>query len=108
MPIKILPELKKALPEIIFEVKDPNETLEITKNSVILDTVCGIKKVTAFNDIDAFSLAPRQTTHDFDLVLCLKYLAKLKKLPKIKIIGLPPTISENKALEQTVKLLKAI
>lgn len=100
LPFRILPRLKQRFPDIKFEIKDPNEELDLSAQFLILDTVDGIAKTTLFSDLESFApFRPRLTMHDFDLYTHLKYLEKLGKLKKIKIIGLPPTISEIDAIE---------
>jgi hypothetical protein len=110
LPLRILPELKKQLPEVNFEIKDPNEEWEVPEEFTVIDTVVGIDKPTIFESLENFSAPPRVSMHDFDAYTNLKYLQKLGKIKKIKIIGLPaslssgpPIISEKKALEFLVK-----
>ncbi|HEY4497434.1 MAG TPA: hypothetical protein VJC20_01605 [Candidatus Paceibacterota bacterium] len=102
LPLKILPRLKKEFQEIEFAVVDPNEEWEIPENLVMMDTVECIDQVTTFNDLSSFSVAPHVTMHDFDAYANLKLLEKLGKLKKIKIIGVPPAISEEEAIKQIV------
>ncbi len=110
LPLRILPELKKRLPKVDFEIKDSNEEWETLENLIIIDTVLGIDKPTVFDDLENFSAPPRVSLHDFDAYTNLKYLQKLGKIKKIKIIGLPASpsggpliISEKEALEFLVK-----
>lgn len=99
LPLKILPELEKKFPQARFEVKDPNEEWDVPEDLIVIDTVEGIKEVTVFDDLAKFAAVPRVTMHDFDALTNLRYLQKLGKLKKIKIIGVPPGISEAEALE---------
>lgn len=107
LPVRILPELRKRCPEIDFLAKDPNEDFELPEEAVIVDVAAGLKKVRIFDSLDNFQTPPQMTLHDFDLFNHLQFLKKLGKLPsKIKIIGLPPTISEKEAIDLiTVVLL---
>jgi hypothetical protein len=106
LSLKILPELRKKIPEISFLVRDPNEDFELPENTTIIDVVAGLKKVRVFNSLDNFQAPPQVTLHDFDLFSHLQLLKKLGKLPsKIKIIGLPPTISEEEALNSVTAIL---
>ena len=106
LPIKILPELRKRFPGIDFLAKDPNEDFELREGAVIIDTVAGLKEVRVFDSLDDFQAPPHLTLHDFDLFGHLQFLKKLGKLPsKIKIISLPPTISEEKALNSVAAIL---
>lgn len=106
LPIHLLPKLKKRFPEITFEIKDPNEELEIPEELIIIDTVLGINRTRVFNDLKHFANSPHVSLHDFDLISQLKYLEKLGKLKKIKIIGLPSNISEKKALNEISTILR--
>jgi hypothetical protein len=108
LPLRILPELQKAFPSIHFEIKDPNEEWDVPERLTIIDTAVGLKKVKIFEDLDSFDSSPRLTMHDFDALANLKYLKKLGKLQEIKIIGVPPEISEKKAVEAIGKALRLI
>jgi len=105
MPIKILPDLQKICPNIKFEIKDPNEEWDLPEKIIIIDTVVGITNVKIFNDLNEFTKTPRISVHDFDALTQLKILQKIGKLKKIKIIGLPPTISTQKAIEKISTIL---
>lgn len=100
LPLRILPKLKKDFPNIRFEIKDPNEDWEIPSLLIIMDTVIGIERIEIFNDLGVFTQSPRVSVHDFDLGTYLRYLKKLGKLETIKIIGVPPILSELEALNQ--------
>ncbi|MFH1631630.1 MAG: hypothetical protein ABIA47_01210 [bacterium] len=104
LPLKILPELKTALPNIKFEVHDPNEEWDIPDDFIVIDTVLGIDDVTVFDDLEAFAAAPRVSLHDFDALANLRLMQKLGKLNKIKIIGIPPMISKEVAMKKIVTL----
>ena len=113
LPLKILPELKKCFPQIKFEVKDPNEEWgaftvsgpEPLEELIIIDTAVGINKVTVFDGLEQFESAPRVSMHDFDALFNLRYLQKLGCVKKVKIIGIPPTISEDEAKLEVAKIL---
>lgn len=104
LPLRILPELKNKLPKIDFEIKDPNEEWEL-EEFVIVDTIAGINKPAIFEGLENFSAPPRISVHDFDAYSNMKYLQKLGKIKKVKIIGLPMKISKKKAIEFVVKTL---
>lgn len=97
LPLKLLPTLKKLFPNIKFKVVDPNENFppKGEKDLVILDTVLGIKKTTILN-LDDFNRKKKTpiSPHDYDLLLHLLLLKKLKKIRKVTIIGVPPNASE--------------
>ncbi len=98
LPLTILPDLRKKFPQIQFEVKDPNEEWEVPEELTIIDTVDGIKEVKVFHDLAQFASTPRVTMHDFDALTNLRYLQKLGKIKKVKVIGVPMEISAQEAL----------
>ncbi|MEW6610511.1 MAG: hypothetical protein AB1352_02715 [Patescibacteria group bacterium] len=94
LPLKILPELQKHLPEITFEVKDPTEEVVPQENPWwIIDTVKGITEVTLFESLDDFEeklkTVSRISLHDFDLGFHLLLLKKLHPDLQVRIIGVP-------------------
>jgi Ni,Fe-hydrogenase maturation factor len=106
LPLKILPELRKRCPGIDFQTKDPNEDFELPEEAVIVDVVAGLKEIRIFDSLDDFQPPSRLTLHDFDLFSYLQLLKKLGKLSsKIKIIGIPPTISKKKATDSITAIL---
>ena len=107
LPLRIFPELKRLFPKIQFEIKDPNEELEIPEELTIIDTVNGIKRVEIFSDLKNFTNHPHVSLHDFDLYSNLRYLQKLGKLKKIKIIGVPAGMSEKEALEKISAIINS-
>jgi len=106
IPLKILPELRKEFPHTDYLVKDPNEEWDIPEKLIVIDTVMGINEIKVFDNLDSFSASPSVTMHDFDVLANLRFLKKLGKLSEIKIVGIPPTISEQEAFE-TVKAILA-
>lgn len=108
LPLRILPQLQDKFPEINFEVKDPNEEWEVPEELVILDTTIGIKEVTIFESLEKFSKTPRVGMHDFDALTNLRFLQKLGKIKKVKIIAVPPNISETEAVEEVITIYKRL
>jgi hypothetical protein len=112
LPLRILPELKKFFPKIQFEIKDPNEEWEIENDSqnseiIIIDTAVGIKEVTIFESLEKFARPPRVGMHDFDALTNLRFLQKLGKIKKVKIIAIPSHISESEAIKNCERYLVA-
>lgn len=104
--LRILPKLQEKFPDVEFEVRDPNEEWGVPEEFVIIDVVLGIKKITVFESLNKFLSAPRVSMHDFDVLTNLRFLWKLGKIKKIKIIGIPPDMEERKALREITKILK--
>ncbi|MCX6784271.1 MAG: hypothetical protein NT141_04405 [candidate division WWE3 bacterium] len=79
--------------QIKFEFVKPNADLpfENSEDVVILDVIAGLdfSKVLSDMELNHLSLSPRNSAHDFDLGLQLKYLKKLGRLGKVTIVGLP-------------------
>ena len=105
LPLRILPALKKRCPGAVFKVQDPNEEWEVPEELAVIDTAIGIDKVRIFDGLEDFENTPRVSLHDFDAVTNLRYLQKLGKIKKIKIIGIPPTISEKEAVDSIAAIL---
>ncbi len=83
LPLRILPRLRLAFPDISFEIKDPNEEWDVPENLTVIDTAVGINGIHVFSDLETFSNTPRVSLHDFDALTQLRYLQKLGKLKKI-------------------------
>jgi len=130
MALRILPKLQKKFPLIQFIHKDPleNWTLDNGEPSgrrlndrqicdqesekekiIIIDAVQGISEVKIFEDLKQFVATHRRITmHDFDLYDELALLQKLKKLPKVAIIGIPWGESEKDIWNDLLKTIQAI
>jgi len=106
LPVKLIPELEKLYPQFTFILKDPNEEWDIPEEMIIIDTAVGLDNVTVFDDLESFTNTPNLSMHDFDALANLRYLKKLGRLKKIKIIGIPPEIDPKKALEMIGEILK--
>lgn len=108
LPLKLMDKLSERFPEIEFVDLDPNENLDIGTNPVILDTVFGIKETKLLEDMDKIEDSPKFSMHDFDLGTNLKLLRKMGRLDSVKIICIPPDMSEGKAFEQVASLIKKL
>ena len=108
LPIRLVPNLEKQFPDTTFTILDPNEEWEIPDPFVVIDTVVGLTDIHVFRSLDEFERAPTVSMHDFDALFNLRYLAKLGKLKRVIIIGLPPEIKETEALEGVAVLLREI
>ncbi len=107
LPLRILPALKKEFPNIQFEIKDPNEEWDSeSEELVILDTAVGIRDVEVFNSLEIFTKIPNITMHDFDALTNLRYLQKLGKIKKVKIIAVPPGMLESEAIKKVSATLR--
>ena len=130
MALRILPKLQKKFPLIQFIHKDPLENWTLGNGEpsgrrlndrqicdqkpekekiIIIDAVKGISKVTVFDGLENFTAAhKRMTMHDFDLYDELALLQKLKKLPKVAIIGIPWGESEKDIWNDLLKTIQSI
>src|SRR3989344_6877711 len=108
LPFKLLPKLRIALPNFEFIETDPTENFIPETNSIIIDTVLGISKVTKFNSIDEFETFRSVTAHDYDLSLHLQLLKKLGKLNSVAIIGIPARGDQKIVLEKIKSIIVSI
>ncbi|MBU3924134.1 MAG: hypothetical protein KJ592_04405 [Nanoarchaeota archaeon] len=109
LPIKLLPKLKVIYPNIEFKEIDPTENLEFEgPNLTILDTAIGINKVTLLTSLEKIKTNKIYSMHDFDLALNLKLLKKIGKLKDIKIIAIPSTITEEKAIQDISNIINKL
>lgn len=107
LPLKLRPYLKEKFPLIHFQEVDPTENFVPAENSIIIDTVVGLKEVTLFNHLEDFVDSPRISPHDYDLLFHLKLLKKLGKIENIKIIGVPQDLKHEEAVLRIEKILKS-
>ena len=107
LPLKFLPSLKQNFPNIEFIHLNPAEDFPEEDNLTFLDTILNTNKVVILTekDIDRFQSPPNYSLHDFDLATNLKLLIKLKLIKQFTIIGVPPDISEEKALDELREII---
>ncbi len=98
LPLRIMPHLQKKFPKLDFEEIE-TENLPEEKDLNIIDTVIGIDDVQMIKDIDAIVTGKVYSLHDFDLGFNLKLMKKMGKLKSVKIIGVPPHLNEEKAMD---------
>lgn len=110
LQIRLIWDLKKLFPNLSFIHFDPTEEFpeKNPENLILIDTVIGIEKVTCFNDLNQWSISPRNTVHDFDLPVSLGLLQKLGKLKKVTIIGVPAKGPKSKVVEEIVELMSKL
>jgi Ni,Fe-hydrogenase maturation factor len=106
MPFRLLSDLQKAFPSFVFEEADPNENFTPEEGSIIIDTVQGINDVTLFTSLDAFESATNVSAHDYDLLFHLRLLIKLKKLSRVRVLGIPMDMKQSAAKSQVVAILR--
>lgn len=105
LPIRIMPQLAAARPDLHFVLKDPNEDWDIPETLVVIDTVVGIDRVMLFEGLDAFTPFAHVSVHDFDAYTNLRFLKKLGKLTSVRIIGVPVGVREDVAVSRVLELL---
>jgi hypothetical protein len=89
----VMEKLKKEFKKIDFVRVKPNEDIPDKKELNILDTVQGIDEPILFNEknLDKLVITKGVSAHDYDLGFQLKYLVKLGKLKKIRVVAIPQT-----------------
>ncbi|MFH0927856.1 MAG: hypothetical protein V1821_00095 [bacterium] len=108
LPVRLLPKLRAARPDVEFVLLDPNEEWPSEHSLIVIDTVFGISEPRVFDDLESFQGAPRFSGHDFDAYTNLRFLKKIGKLDQIKIFGLPNDLPEEAALAATLNFIRSI
>ena len=108
LAVKIAKKIKVAGVEIVH-CTNPDDLLNHDMNqSIILDVAKGIDKVDVFDDIDSLEFSVIFSLHDFDLSYFLKILKETGKLERVKIIGIPQTYDEARAVKEVKELINKI
>lgn len=112
LPIRILPRLREAFPDVSFEVEDPNNLdlpdIPPGEEWIIIDTVAGIPDVSWLTVEDIAKPMGRLTAHDYDLASYLLLAKKaLGPLP-IRILGVPMGMAEDVVFDGAKKYLSEI
>ena len=106
LPLKVLPQLQRQRPDLIFRVRDPMEEWDDVPNPlIVVDTVKGIDAVIVLKDLELFQDAPRVSMHDLDLLAQLQFLKKVGKLGHVVVVGVPPTLQPDEAIKQIAAAL---
>jgi hypothetical protein len=106
LPLKIIGRLQKLLPQYDFTEFDPNENIKPeNKELIVIDTIINIEKITVLRDLKRIELDDLYSPHDFDLGYNILLLSKIGLLEKIVIFGIPPDITEEKALAELKSLI---
>jgi len=104
--IQLLPLLRKALPQVDFQVQDPTESIEPAGNPwIIIDTAIGLDHVTMIDSLDELEFVKGSSVHDFDVYMELRLQAKLHPLPTLAIILVPQGDELDHAAEHVVEIL---
>jgi Ni,Fe-hydrogenase maturation factor len=106
LPVKLIPELKKQLPEFEFLELDPTEEIIPENMSLtIIDTALDIKEARLLNDIEKIEVQKICSLHDFDVGYNLKLMKKFGILEKVNIICIPEKIEAKKVIKQIKKII---
>jgi len=100
----LIPALQSVFPLIDFCVVDPNENFppKNERNLVILDTVQGIRKPMKLRleDMEVRTKTP-VTPHDYDLMMHLLLLQKMRRVDTVIIVGVPEEMKRSQTEELT-------
>jgi hypothetical protein len=106
LPIKLKNSLAAVYPDFEFIETDPTENFIPEEGSVVIDTILGLSTIKIFDSLDEFIGHRMISPHDYDLGFHLQLLFKLKKINKIRIIGIPDNQDYDKALIGIIAILK--
>lgn len=108
--LQVAEVLKKSkINGFYFEfVNSPEELGKFGKNLLIMDSAKGLQRVQLIKGLDCIQLAPRFTTHDFDLAFNLKLLKKTKRISSIAFIAIPQEMQLQEAVFSAAKLLEKL
>lgn len=109
LPIKLIPDLKKAFPKIEFIHQDPNDNLHPdNKELTIIDSVEGINEIKILTDIEQIIDSPKYSMHDLDLGFTLKLLKKIGALDQVTIYCVPMNGEPKELFKQLCESLAAM
>lgn len=110
LPLRLMPLLGKARPDISFEPFEPTrQDIPHNKQLVLLDSVQGLKKVRVLRDISKLRQPDRAfSLHDYDLGAQLMLMEKFGLLGKTTIIGVPQSGDEKKIMKDVLHELESI
>ena len=105
LPLRILPRLRKEIPEVNFIELDPTENIPKENVFVMIDTAINANEICVVDDIDKLQVEKVYGLHDFDLAYNLKLMKKFSMIDSIRIIVVPPDIEEEKAVLKIKKII---
>ena len=107
MAPKVVETLKEQHADISFCHTDPTEQWwQGERNPILIDTVVGLDTVHLFRSLESFEDMPRRITpHDYDLLMDLSLLLKIKKIESFALIGLPEKGNITKIIQQVDALI---
>jgi Ni,Fe-hydrogenase maturation factor len=107
LPLRLLPEMRKRMPDMEFVETDPNDMPQ-DEDLVIIDTAVGIKDVVLIDDIKKLETSDLMSMHEMDLGQTLTLMQAAGLLKEVKIIAVPMGMSPSEALDKTEKMLRSI
>lgn len=104
LPILLKGKLSAKFPQFEFVEFDPTEDEINDTYPVFIDSVLGINKIIILTNLDNIEASPRNSVHDYDLMVELLLLKKLKKIKGFTIIGVPAPIKSGPTNENIQKI----
>ncbi|NYZ74730.1 hypothetical protein H0O03_00500 [Candidatus Micrarchaeota archaeon] len=78
------------------------------RDLIVLDVVQGLKKTRVIEDLSEFVDASPSSMHDFDAGFFLKIAKESGVVERVRVIGLPPSMSAEKAAAETKRVLEKL
>lgn len=107
LPLELLPELRRRMPDIEFVESDPAD-MPHEEELLIIDTAMGINDVVLIEDIRKLKTCNLMSMHEMDLGQMLKLMKAAGMIKEVKIIAVPKGIQAEEALDRIGKIIRAI
>ncbi len=105
-PILMINRLRSDFPQYSFIEVKPNEevTFDNEDSVMIIDSIEGLflPDIMDESQIDQISAMSSSSVHDYDLGFQLKYLKKLGKINKVRILGIPTDFNLDYSTFQSI------
>jgi len=110
-PVIMMSHLQRQHPGVEFIQTDPNENFpphgEV--DLIILDTVQGIDRVMLLDSEDLAKIEKTPVSpHDYDLLFHLLLLKKLRKITRVRIIGVPQKAGQGDTLADVSAVISTL
>jgi hypothetical protein len=108
LPLLLKDRLADAFPGTDIAEADPNENFIPEDDALIIDTVEGIPECRIFTSLNDFAGHKLVSPHDYDLYFHLQLLLKLRKIRRVRIVGIPAENGFENTVADVVRIIRSI